>query len=177
MLSAGLASSNLSWDFSLARRATSLSSLNWSANWRLRRRDVFTILTSGCNQALKWTWGHRGHVLIEPFLPQQRAHARAGLPAAVAVPWRNPAHTRCWPCCLPTGQTSGRFWWRSCWGWWCCWWWPEHHRGDEKAPIQNPPGARFEKHPRQSTTGHHCLLLPLTSNQTITFVPPTLMIR
>lgn len=34
MQSPGLASSNLSCDFSLARRAASFNSLNWSANWR-----------------------------------------------------------------------------------------------------------------------------------------------
>lgn len=39
MLSAGLASSNLSWDFSLARRAASFTSLNCSANCRLRERE------------------------------------------------------------------------------------------------------------------------------------------
>lgn len=37
MLSPGLASSNLSCDFSLARRAASFNSLNWSANWRDKR--------------------------------------------------------------------------------------------------------------------------------------------
>lgn len=187
MLSAGLASSNLSWDFSLARRAASLSSLNWSANCRMRK-ETFAhpscILELGLHPCF-WINVHRGHVLMEacdihtfsqirPFRATLRCVCVCvKLPAAAAVQWRSPARTRCWPGCLPTGQTSGRFWWRSCWGWWCCWWWPNDHR-DKGVPVQNLSGLGFEKH--RPTGGQHPLW-PLRSHQTLTFVPPTLMIR
>lgn len=67
MLSAGLASSNRSWDFSLARRAASLSSLNWSANWRMRK-ETFALpsydLELGFHPCF-WINVHRGHVLTK----------------------------------------------------------------------------------------------------------------
>lgn len=58
MLSAGLASSNLSWDFSLARRAASFTSLNCSANCRPNER------------------GDRGHTQSQENLKTQHYNKR-----------------------------------------------------------------------------------------------------
>lgn len=93
MLSAELASS-LSCDFSRARRAASFTSLNFSEN--------FSKGDKQSNAAEKH--------LEESVLYTRILGFGVILPGAAAALKQSRGRTQCWPCCPPTGRTSGTSW-------------------------------------------------------------------